>query len=70
MTRQEWSHKVIPECRAKAQEAVAQLRALGIRVELRRGDLLVFTLEDTEIDNRAGEMLERVWPGWRDCVSD
>jgi hypothetical protein len=50
VTPQEWSHKVLPECRGKAQGAVAQLRTLGIRVELRRGELLAFTLEDTEVE--------------------
>jgi hypothetical protein len=66
---EERRYKVYPECRGKAQEAVAQMRALGFRVELRR-DLLVFTIEDTVIDDRAGEILERVWPTWRECVSD
>ena len=70
MNRQEWSHKVVPECQGQAQEAVARMRALGIRVELRRGDRLVFDLEDTEIDDRAGEILERVWPNWRECVTE
>lgn len=49
---------------------VAQLRALGIRIELTRGDWLVIDLEDTGIDHRAVEILGRVWPQWRDCVSD
>jgi hypothetical protein len=70
MTGEEWQYKIRPECRGKAQEAVAQMRAQGIRVDLRRGDLLVFTIVETEIDSRAGEMLERVWPRWRECVSD
>ena len=70
MTRREWRHKVLPECRGKAQEAVAQLRALGIQVELRRGDWLVFDLEETEIDQRAVQMLDRVWPRWEECVSE
>src|SRR5215208_2684148 len=52
-----------------AQEAVAQMRALGIRVELTRGDWLVFELEDLLIDHRAVQILDRVWPGWRDCVT-
>jgi len=69
VNREEWRYKVSPEFRGKAQEAVAQLRALGILVELRR-DNLVFTLEDTEIDARAGEALERVWPDWQRCVSE
>ena len=66
---EEWRYQVRPECLGKAQEAVAQLRALGMRVELRRGDLLVFTIGDTGVDHRAAETLERVWPGWRECVS-
>jgi hypothetical protein len=65
MTRKEWQYKIRPECRGKAQESVAQMRAQGIRVDLRRGDLLVFTIEETEIDSRAGEMLERVRRRWR-----
>jgi hypothetical protein len=67
---EEWRYKVRPECLGKAQEAVAQMRALGFRVELRRGDLLVFTIEHTVIDDRAGATLERVWPNWRECVTE
>ena len=70
MNGEEWRYKLRPECRAKAQEAVAQMRALGLRVELQRGDLLVLTVEDTIIDRRVGETLDRVWPGWRECVTD
>jgi len=66
----QWRQKILPECRGAAQEAVAQMRALGIRVELTRGDWLVFELEDLLIDHRAVQILDRVWPGWRDCVSD
>jgi hypothetical protein len=66
----EWRRKILPECRAEAQEAVAQMRALGIRVELTRGDWLVFELDDLMIDHRAIETLGRVWPSWRDCVSE
>jgi hypothetical protein len=69
VTRQEWRHKVSSGASGKAQEAVAQMR-VGFRVELRRDDLLVFIIEDTVIDDRAAETLERVWPGWRECVSD
>jgi hypothetical protein len=67
---EEWQYKVRPECRGKAQEAVAQMRALGFRVELRRGDLLVFTIEHTVIDDRVGKTLERVWPNWRECMTE
>jgi hypothetical protein len=70
VTRQEWRHQVLAECRGQAQEAVAQLRALGIQVELRRGDWLVFDLEETQIDQRAVEMLDRIWPRWQDCVRE
>jgi hypothetical protein len=49
---------------------VAQLRGLGIRIELTRGDWLVIDLEGIWIDHRAVEILERVWPQWRDCVSE
>jgi hypothetical protein len=52
--------QVRPKVAGRAQEAVAQMRALGFRVELRRGDLLVFTIEHTVIDDRAAETLERV----------
>jgi hypothetical protein len=67
---EEWQYKVRPECRRQAQEAVAQMRALGFRVELRRGDLLVFTVEHTVLDDRTREILERVWPKWRECVTE
>ena len=70
MNPDELRYKVRPECRGQAQEAVAQMRALGFRIELRRGDLLVFTIEDTVIDDRARETLERVWPNWRQCVTE
>jgi hypothetical protein len=66
----ELRYKLRPECRGKAQEAVAQMRALGFWIELQRGDLLVFTIEDTVIDDRARETLERVWPNWRECVTE
>ena len=69
MTRQEWRHRILPEYRSQAQEAVAQLRALGIQVELRRGDWLVFDLE-AEVDQHGVEILNRVWPRWRDCVRE
>jgi hypothetical protein len=67
---EERRYKFRPECLGKAQEAVAQMRALGFWVELRRGDLLVLTIEHTVIDDRAGETLERVWPKWRECVTE
>jgi hypothetical protein len=70
VNRDEWRYKVRPEYRGRAQEAVAQLRALGIRVELRHGDALIFTLEDTEIDRHARGTLDRVWPDWRECITD
>jgi hypothetical protein len=65
----EWRRRILPDCRAQAQEAVAQLRARGIPIEVKgRGDWLVFDLEVPEA--RIGELLDRVWTGWRDCVSD
>jgi hypothetical protein len=67
---EEWRWKILPECRGKAEEAVAQLRALGLRVELRRGNSLVFELEDHPIDRRVVEILDRVWPRWRDCFTE
>ena len=67
---EEWRYQVRPECLGKAQEAVAQMRALGLLVELRRGNLLVVAIEDTVADHRVGETLDRVWPGWRECVSE
>ena len=70
MSPEEWKYKVRPECRGKAEEGVAQMRALGMRDELRRDDVLVFSLEDTVIDRRAAETLERIWPDWRECVSE
>ena len=72
MARQEWRRKVIPSCLAQAQEAVAQLRSRGIRAELRRDDL-VFDLrlearEDPDVV--VAEALDRVWPAWRECVTE
>jgi hypothetical protein len=54
-----------------AQEAVAQLRARGIPIEI-RGNWLVYELEGTEREAipRMLQILDRVWPGWRDCVSE
>jgi len=70
VARHEWRRKLLPECLGEAQEAVAQLRARGIPVELKGkgGDWLVF--DETEGDAWVVEMLDRVWPRWRDCVSD
>jgi hypothetical protein len=30
----------------------------------------VFDLEETEIDQRGVEMLDRVWPRWEQCISE
>ena len=70
MAADEWRLNVLSECRQQAQEAVAQMRALGLRVELTRRDALVFQLEDIEIDRRVVETLDRVWPRWRECVTE
>jgi hypothetical protein len=70
MTADQRRWKLRPECRGAAQEAIAQMRALGLRVELQRGDWLVFELEHLVIDQQALEILDRVWPRWRDCVSE
>jgi lambda repressor-like predicted transcriptional regulator len=73
MARQEWRRKVIPSCLGQAQEAVAQLRSRGILADLRRDGWLVF---DLTLDARAdpdtvvAEALDRVWPAWRECVTD
>ena len=72
MARQEWRRKVIPSCLAQAQEAVAQLRSRGIRADLRRDDLVFdLRLEAREdLDAVVAEALDRVWPAWRQCVTD
>jgi hypothetical protein len=73
MARQEWRRKVIPSCLAQAQEAVAQLRSRGIRAELQRDGSLVFDLRlgaRADPDAVVAETLDRVWPAWRQCVTD
>jgi hypothetical protein len=72
MAQQEWRRKVIPSCLGQAQEAVAQLRSRGIRADLRR-DLLVFDLRleaGEDPDTVVAEALDRVWPAWRECVTE
>jgi Fe2+ or Zn2+ uptake regulation protein len=72
MARHEWRRRVIPSCAGQAQEAVAQLRSRGIRVTLQR-DWLVFDLlldGDEEVETAAAELLDRVWPAWRECVAE
>jgi hypothetical protein len=72
MDRRKWGRKVVPSCARQAQEAVAQLRARGIRASLQREwlrlDLLIDEGEDVE-DLAAG-LLDRVWPAWRTCVAE
>jgi hypothetical protein len=66
--QQRWRRRILPGCLAQAQEAVAQLRARGIPVEIRREAWLVF---DPEVANSwAIGLLDQVWPQWRDCTSD
>jgi hypothetical protein len=73
MPRYQWRRRVIPSCAGQAQEAVAQLRSRGIRVDLQR-DQLVFDLllnggeEDVEV--AAVKLLDRVWPAWRQCMAE
>jgi hypothetical protein len=73
MPRYQWRCRVIPSCTRQAQEAVAQLRSRGIRVNLQR-DQLVFDLllngaeEDVEV--AAVKLLDRVWPAWRQCMAE
>src|SRR5262249_5253147 len=72
MDRQMWRRRVTPSCARQAQEAMAQLRARGIRANLQRDwfalDLLVD--EDEEIDELAAGMLDRVWRSWRECLAE
>lgn len=72
ITLDEWRRKVIPSCLGQAQEAVAQLRSRGIRVDLQRDDLVFdLRLEAREDpDAVVTEALDRVWPAWRRCVTD
>jgi hypothetical protein len=70
MDRQTWRRKVIPSCARQAQEAVAQLRARGIRASLER-DWLRFDLlvdEGEEMDKLVAGLLDRTWPAWRECL--
>jgi hypothetical protein len=73
MPRYEWRRRVIPSCAGQAQEAVAQLRSRGIRVELQHDVWLVFDLRleaRADPDDVVAEALDRVWPVWRECVTD
>jgi hypothetical protein len=73
MARQEWRRKVIPSCLRQAQEAVAQLRSRGILAELSRDGWLVFDLRleaRANPDAAVAEALDRVWPAWRECVTE
>jgi hypothetical protein len=72
ITLDEWRRKVIPSCLEQAQEAVAQLRSRGIRADLQRDDLVFdLRLEAREDpDAVVTEALDRVWPAWRQCVTD
>jgi hypothetical protein len=48
------------------------LRSRAIRVDLQR-DWLVFDLwidEAEEVEAVAAELLDRVWPAWRQCVAE
>ena len=72
MARQEWRRKVIPSCLGQAQEAVAQLRSRGLLADLQR-DVLVFDLRleaPTDPDTVVAQTLDRVWPCWRECVTE
>ncbi len=73
MPRYQWRRRVIPSCAGQAQEAVAQLRSRGIRVDLER-DWLVFDLlldgGEEEVEAAAIKLLDRVWPAWRQCVAE
>ncbi len=72
MPRSQWRRRVIPSCAGQAQEAVAQLRSRAIRVDLQR-DWLVFDLsleEGEEVEAVAAELLDRVWPAWRQCLAE
>jgi hypothetical protein len=73
MARQEWRRKVLPSCLGQAQEAVAQLRSRGIRAALESGTWLVFDLwvnEGAEPDAMVAKALDRVWPAWRECITE
>jgi hypothetical protein len=72
MDRREWGRKVIPSCARQAQEAVAQLRAQGIRASHERDWLRLDLLVDQgeELEDLAEGLLNRVWPAWRSCVAD
>jgi hypothetical protein len=68
IAQQRWRRRILPDCLAQAQEAVAQLRARGIPAEIKRDAWLVF---DPEIPNSwAIGLLDQIWPRWRDCTSE
>jgi hypothetical protein len=73
VARQEWRRKVLPGCLGQAQEAVAQLRSQGILANLERETWLVFDLRleaRANPDVAVAKALDRVWPAWRECVTD
>jgi hypothetical protein len=73
MARYEWRRRVIPSCAGQAQEAVAQLRSRGIRASLQRDNWLVFDLlldESEDPDRVVATALDRVWPAWRECLTE
>ncbi len=72
MAEHEWRRRVLPDCLGKAQEAVARLRSQGVRADL-NGEWLVFDLravEGRDPDAWVAGLLDRVWPRWRECVSE
>ncbi len=73
MARQEWRRKVLPACLGQAQEAVAQLRSRGILADIERDTWLVFDLRleaRADPDASVAKALDRVWPAWRECMTD
>ena len=73
MAQQEWRCKVVPSCLGQAQDAVAQLRSRGVLANLQRDGWLVFDLRleaPADPDAVVGAALDRVWPAWRECVTE
>ena len=73
MARQEWRRKVTPSCLGQAQEAVAQLRSRGVLANLQRDGWLVIDLRleaPADPDAVVAQTLDRVWPAWRECMTE
>jgi hypothetical protein len=58
------------DCVERTQDAVAELRAEGIGVEIEPDDWLAFEPRSAETDAEVGALLDPIWPSWRECVTE